>query len=308
MELRQLRYFASVAREGSINKAARAHGLAQPALTKQLQRLEEELGVTLFERQSRGMTLTAAGAQFLYDTTRALEDLDAARQRAVEAASGRLGNLAIGLTILHQLLPVVAEILRQFREQSPDVSVSVRQVISGPQVDLIRSGELDAGFLYFRPMDDPALDGMLISTQQLALAVPNEPQWTDKPPRRLADLNGRDFLWIPRSVTAYYHDRLIAHFHGAGFMPKVVMEGTDNNSLLTLVTAGMGCAILPEQAAAHASASVRFSKLDDLDLQLPLELVWRRDNRSPIAQRLIALTRQCVAQARGMPQLLPRNP
>ncbi|CAG9166532.1 LysR family transcriptional regulator [Cupriavidus pampae] len=297
MELRQLRYFASVAREGSINKAARSHGLAQPALTKQLQRLEEELGVTLFERQPRGMTLTAAGTQFLQDVTRALDDLEAARQRAVDAAVGRLGHLAIGLTILHQLLPAVAEILRRFRQQSPDVSVSVRQVISGPQIDLIRAGELDAGFLYFRPADDPAFDGLLISTQQLALAVPDEPQWTDNPPRRLADLNGRDFLWIPRQVTAYYHDRLIAHFHGAGFMPKVVMEGTDNNSLLTLVTAGMGCAILPEQAAAQDIPSVKFLKLDDLDLRLPLELVWRRDNRSPITQRLIELTRQCVAEA-----------
>jgi DNA-binding transcriptional LysR family regulator len=287
MELRQLRYFVAVAEHGAISHAARSLFIAQPALTKQMHQLEEELGVRLFERLSRGVALTAAGHQFLKDVSKIHDDLLQAKQNAQRADQGRIGNIALGLTILHRLLPDVAKVLRQFRERSPDVSLTLRHLLSGPQVDKIRDGELDAGFLYFRPMDDRTLSGLLFSRQRLMLVMPNERRWTDSPPRRLSDLNGRDFIWFPRQATPAYHDQLISEFRRAGFLPHVVMEGTDNNALLTLVTAGMGCTILPELARAHASEDVVFLALEDLSLEMPLELVWRSDNTSPVLERLI---------------------
>jgi DNA-binding transcriptional LysR family regulator len=287
MELRQLKYFVAVAEHQSISTAARTLYIAQPALTKQIHHLEEELGVTLLKRLPRGVTLTAAGQQFLNDAIKIQNDVLMARQNARQASNGQIGTLSLGLTITYQLLPEVATALRQFRENAPEVSVSLAQILSGPQVDRIRTGELDAGFLFFRPVDDPTLTGMLIAKQRLVLAMPTEPRWTDHPPRKLADLNGRDFIWFPRSATPLYHDHLIACFRQAGFLPHVVMEGTDNNSLLTLVTAGMGCAILPERVKTHATPDVTFIDLEDLDLDMPLELVWRVDNESPVLHRFL---------------------
>lgn len=294
MELRQLRYFSAVAEHGSISHAARSLFVAQPALTKQIHQLEEELGVSLFDRLPRGVALTAAGQQFLKDVTRIHTELIHAQRNAQQAAQGRIGNMALGLTILHRLLPEVAKVLRHFRENAPEVSVTVKQVLSGPAVDKIREGELDAGFLYFRPPDDRTLDGLLFSKHHLMLVMPNEPAWTHHPPRRLADLNGRDFLWFPRSASPLYHDQMIAVFRRSGFLPHVVMEASDNNSLLTLVIAGMGCTIMPELARAHATNDVVFLPLEDLTLEMPLELVWRADNVSPVLQRLIASARETV--------------
>lgn len=294
MELRQLRYFVSVAEHGSISHAARSLFIAQPALTKQIHQLEEELGVVLFDRLHRGIALTAAGKQFFKDISHFQDDLIRAKQNALHASQGRIGNIALGLTILHRLLPEVSKVLRKFREGSPEVSLTLRQMLSGPQVDKIRDGELDAGFLYFRPMDDRTLDGLLFSRQRLMLVIPNEPKWTKDAPRRLADLNDRDFIWFPRQATPAYHDQLISEFRRAGFLPRVVMEGTDNNSLLTLVTAGMGCTILPELASAHASDEVVFLTLEDLSLELPLELVWRSDNTSPVLARLIGYAKDIM--------------
>ena len=295
MELRQLRYFVAVAEHGSISDAARGLFIAQPALTKQMHQLEEELGVRLFERLSRGVALTAAGHQFLKDVSTIHDDLLQAKQNAQRADQGHIGNIALGLTILHRLLPEVAKVLRQFRERSPGVALTLRHLLSGPQVDKIREGELDAGFLYFRPMDDRTLNGLLFSRQRLMLVMPNEKRWTQTPPRRLSDLNGRDFIWFPRQATPAYHDQLISEFRRAGFLPHVVMEGTDNNALLTLVTAGMGCTILPELARAHASEDVVFVALEDLSLEMPLELVWRADNTSPVLKRLIRCAADIMA-------------
>lgn len=297
MELRQIRYFQAIVEHGSISEAARGLYVAQPAVTKQLRQLEEELGVTLFARLPRGMALTAAGRQFQKDVAEIHNQLVDAKRNAVDAEQGRIGSIALGVTILPRLLPQIAKAFRHFRDNAPDVSLTLRQMLSGPQVDEIRDGKLDAGFLYFRPLDDPALDGLLFSRQRLMLVVPNEPRWTNDPPRCLAEVNNRDFIWFPRQATPLYHDQLIGVFRRAGFLPKVVMEGTDNNALLTLVTAGMGCTVLPEIARTAASSDVVFLELNDLDLEMPLELVWRTDNASPVLKRFILSAKATLSAA-----------
>jgi DNA-binding transcriptional LysR family regulator len=292
MELRQLKYFIAAAELGSISEASRSLYIAQPALTKQIHLLEDELGVPLLARLPRGISLTAAGKQFLGDAKRIVEDINLAKQQALRASTGKIGNLSVGIAILHYLPPDVAATLKAFRDALPDVSVSLRQVLSGPQVDLIRNGELDAGFLFFRPTNDESLQGLLFAKQHLVLAMPKEPSWTDNPPKRLSDLNGRDFVWFPRNATPLYHDQIIACFRKHGFVPNVVVEGIDNHALLTLVAAGMGCAVLPDLARGLVSPQIEFVELEDLDLDMPLELVWRTDNDSPVLQQLISIARK----------------
>lgn len=297
MELRHLRYFVAITEHGSISQAARAVHIAQPALTKQMRDLEEELGVVLLERRSRGIDLTPAGRQFLADAVRILDEAAAAKERAVRVNNGQMGSLSVAITVLHALLPIFSQILRAFRLSQPGVSISLRQMLSGPQIEGIRSGKLDAGLLFFRPTNDESLEGTTIYQEPLALAVPRDSALANNPPKRLRELGGKEFIWFPRSVSPDYHDQLIYSFRKAGFTPRVTQEGTDNGSILGLVAAGLGCTILPATARLNAPDSVVFLQVEDLDIQLPLELVWRSDNNSPALQRFVEAAQACAADA-----------
>src|SRR5438105_3908035 len=212
MELRHLKYFVAVTEHGSITQAANRVHIAQPALTKQIRDLEDELGFELFERHARGVALTAGGRQFLADAVRILDDATKAKVRGLRASNGQIGEPSVGVTALHGFHPVFAEIMRAFKEEIPEVSLFLQGVLSGPQVESIRSGKLDAGFLFFRPTNDEALSGELILMEPLVLAVPRQSRWEAKPPRRLRELNNEDFIWFPRSASPTYHDQLIHCF------------------------------------------------------------------------------------------------
>lgn len=307
MELRHLRYFVAVAQHGGISQAARALHIAQPALTKQIRDLEEELGIALVERQARGIDLTLGGRQFLVDAIRILDEAAAAKERALRVSNGQIGSLSIAMTVQHALLPIFSQIMRAFRANQPGVSISLRHMLSGPQIEGIRSGELDAGFLFFRPADDESLASTTVHQEPLVLAVPRNSRLASEPPKSLRELNGVDFVWFPRSVSPDYHDRLIHCFRKAGFTPRVTQEGMDNNLVLSLVAAGLGCTILPGAARLNAPDSVLFLQVADLDIQLPLELVWRSANSSPALQRFVEVARSCAAGAAGAKRYWPHD-
>src|ERR1700741_2288184 len=171
MELRHLKYFMAVVEHGGISRAANALHVAQPALTKQIHDLEEELGVTLFDRRPRGAELTAVGLQFSTDVRKILDDIAVMKERVRRASIGQIGSLSVGINVLHSWSSLISQILRAFRLQNPEVSIMLNQLLSGPQVEMIRSGELDAGFLFYRPPDDESLAGLLIDTETMLLAV-----------------------------------------------------------------------------------------------------------------------------------------
>ncbi|MBS0466783.1 MAG: LysR family transcriptional regulator [Proteobacteria bacterium] len=288
MELRQLRHFAAVARQGSISAAAQAVHIAQPALTRQMQALEDELGTLLFERSKRGVTLTDAGRQLLIDADKVLEETAAAAQRAQRAGRGEIGHLSIALPVRQGLLPTIAEVLKKYRQQIPGVGITLHHLLSEVQLSQLLDGRLDAGFMLFRPLDDPLLQGLPVSSDRMLLAYPTEWRWPKgKKPKVLKDLQNLDFIWLPRSAAPTWHDRLIHCFFDAGFIPRTIVHGVDTGSMLTLVAAGMGCTVVPEGARRGAPDTVAFMTLSDLTLRQDWELVWRRDRCSSVLQRFI---------------------
>ncbi|WP_206995767.1 LysR family transcriptional regulator [Trinickia mobilis] len=287
MDLRQLRYFVAVAERGSISVAAQAVHIAQPALTRQMQALEEELGTSLFERTTRGVSLTDAGKQLLADANRLLDDTAAAKERAQRAGRGEIGQLSIALPVMQSLAPMIADILRNYRREVPGVSLTLRHLLSETQLGWLSSGQLDAGFLLFRPADDPAFEGIPIYSEKLLLAYPADWSWEDGKPKSLRDLNAVEFIWLPRNAAPAWHDKLIHCFFNAGFVPRTSVLGVDAPSMLTLVAAGMGCTVLPESAKHIAPSSVAFMEIPDLNIIQHWELVWRADNRSTALRRFI---------------------
>ncbi|KJZ15037.1 MULTISPECIES: LysR family transcriptional regulator [Halomonas] len=287
MDFKQLRYFLTVVEEGAISSAARKIPLAQPALTRQLRLLEESVGATLLERSRQGVSLTAAGVAFHGEARRLLREFETAKLDARRIADGQLGQLRLGVTVMHLWVPQIVKLLNGYRQRYPDVSLKVQSLLSAPQVEALRHHQLDAGMLFFPPDDDDQLDSHCLYEDRLVLVASEGSRLAQHPPSRLADLAGEDFIWFERSATPVYHDKLIHAFQRRGFTPHVVQEGTDNATMLCLVAAGMGCTILPEMTMAGAPEGVVSFPLEDLDIVLPLMLVWRRDASLPAVRRLI---------------------
>ncbi|MGY6028555.1 LysR family transcriptional regulator [Phytobacter sp. AG2a] len=290
MELRQLRYFTVVAKLGSISQAAQELYIAQPALTRQIQKLEEDLGVLLLERTGRGVKLTDAGAQFLVDADKLLDDANIARERATRASRGECGNISLALPVIQNAAPSITELLKKFKKEAPHVGITLHHLISEVQLARIAEGQLDAGFLLFRPQNDPLFEGIPVYKEKMLLAYPADWEWpNNKKPEYLKELQGLDFIWIPRTAAPAWHDRLIHCFFEAGFTPRSVMQGVDAVSMLTLVSAGMGCTIVAEGTRNLAPPNVIFSTLKDLNLEQEWELVWRKNRCSEVLKKLIKL-------------------
>ncbi|MNJ46119.1 HTH-type transcriptional regulator TfdS [compost metagenome] len=294
MDLRQLRYFVSVAEHGSISLAAQTIHIAQPALSRQIQALEEELGTALFERTTRGVLVTDAGKQLLTDARRLLDDTSAAMERAQRAGRGEIGHLSIALPSIPIVAPIIAEVLRVYRREVPGVSVTLRHLVSNNQLSMLLNGQLDAGFSLFRPLDDPGFDGIPVYSEKMLLAFPAGWEWNTGKPKFLRDLNNEEFIWLPRNAAPSWHDEMIHCFFNAGFIPKASVNGVDVASMLTLVAAGMGCTVLPESTKPYAPESVLFMEISDLNIKQNWELVWRSDNRSSQLSRFIEMVRSYI--------------
>src|SRR5271156_2203858 len=158
MELRHLRYFVAVGEEQHYGRAARRLRVAQPALSRQIQDLEDEIGFTLFDRLPRGVKINAAGKSFLEDARRILQQVSEATTRAARVARGQCGTLRVGFAESASWHGVVPDSFRQFRERQPDAELQLNPLSSLEQVEAVRSGRLDAGFVFDFPKTDRELD------------------------------------------------------------------------------------------------------------------------------------------------------
>jgi len=209
MELRHLRYFVAIGEEQHYGRASRRLRVAQPALSRQIQDLEKELGFNLFERLPRGVKLTAAGKLFLEDASRVLQELGEAAVRAGRVASGRSGTLRVGFTENASWRGVVPDSFRRFREQQPDAELQLQPDASLAQLEAIRSGRLDAGFVNFMPKSDPELDQLLVARQHVELAAPKRHPLTRLKKLRLRDLTDAPFVWFPRRANPAFYDQMM---------------------------------------------------------------------------------------------------
>ena len=172
MELRHLRYFLAVADCGSVAEAARRLHIVQPALSRQIRDLEEELGSDLFHRNAKGVQLTTAGAQFAIDAKRVLDDVDAACERFVRIARGQSGALRIGLAPNYSWHPATLKPVHDFKLSHPDVTIMLEPALAAKQLVKIADGSLDGGFLAWRDPRDPTFAACHLFDCRLKLAMP----------------------------------------------------------------------------------------------------------------------------------------
>ena len=288
MELRHLRYFAGVAEEQHFGRAAERLHVAQPALSRQIRDLEHEMGFLLFDRLPRGVRLNAAGKLFLSDARRILHDVEEAKRRAERIARGQAGTLRIGIATAVSWHGLVVDSFREFRRRQPDAALELHHLLSVHQVEAVLSGRLDAGFVASMTPWDKELAHREFAQDRMVLAVPRGHVLTKRKTVRLRDLRNMPFVWFPRWVNPVFYDRMIrACARGGLNTPRIVQEATDRDTNLGLVLCGIGLSWQPETVRWHCPRGIALVPVVDMNVRLPFHLIWKKDNSSPLLQKLV---------------------
>jgi len=255
MELRQIRSFLSIAETLHFGHTAELIHLSQPALSLQIRALEEEVGVRLLERNRRKTALTAAGFAFRDDAAASLSQLDQAIRRARLAANGKLGLLRIGFisTVGSEIVP---NIIRQFRDLNPEVEFSLRAITTADQVQMLETGSLDIGFFRLPIGGHSALDVVTVHRERFVLVVPASHKLAKRKRVRLTELSGQNFVMYERTYAPGFHDLIFGMLRDARIVPNISQTAAEISTLISLVAAHMGIAILPASAVEHSVASV----------------------------------------------------
>ncbi|QDE40023.1 LysR family transcriptional regulator [Luteibacter pinisoli] len=298
-DLRQLRYFVEVAETLSFTQAAQRLHISQPPLSQQIQALEADLGVRLLDRNRRRVALTEPGRIFLIEAKAILARAESARTVVAEAAAGFTGQLRLAYAVsvsFHRALP---ETLLRFSHAAPGVSLHLVEMPTGAQYDAILSGQIDVGLLRAPPegiANARQLNVEVIDEEPLVVALPSGHRLATRDSVTMAELARERFVAPPRSSAATLIDRLNLLAGKAKFRLNIRQEAQQIPSLLPLVAAGMGVALVPASLRAVSLDKVAFVNIDDPEACLLLAVASRVDNTSPVLDSFLRTVREARAK------------
>jgi DNA-binding transcriptional LysR family regulator len=294
IELRHLRYFITVAEELNFSRAAERLHIAQPPLSQQIQALEAELGVQLFERKTRPLQLTAAGKVFLEEARLVFTQLERAITSAQKASRGEIGRLVVGVNswVANSVLP---EILQAFRAKFPDVRLVLHELLASQQSQQLKERQIDVGFekLPNPNSNDADLNFLPILQEFLVVALPETHPLASETEIPLHALRDEPFI-LPQLDLVPSYVEIISLCQQVGFSPKVVQEATWMVTILSLVAGGVGVTLLPANAQKLQRQGVVFRPILGQNLTRQIAVVWRRDDSSAIVREFLEVTKRVV--------------
>ncbi|MBA1203313.1 LysR family transcriptional regulator [Pseudomonas capeferrum] len=298
IETRLLHQFIAVAEELHFNRAAERLHMAQPPLSQAIRRLEQEIGAPLFERTNRSVSLTPAGAAFLESAKKVLGLLDESVEKTRRVAQGVEGHLT--LTFIN-IAPYGALLcaLSRFRSAFPAVSFTMQEATTREQVEALEHGRADLGFMRPPGRTAPGLRFESILREPIMVALPTTHRLAHRKTISLAALQDDAFVSSPRHLGQGFHDQLVQLCEAAGFMPRIAQQARQLQTLVALVAAGFGVALLPASLAQERRENVVFRpiqvKAPDTLRHVDLLMVWKEHTSSTIRDRLIDEVRGAMA-------------
>ncbi|QIF02085.1 LysR family transcriptional regulator [Roseimicrobium sp. ORNL1] len=293
MDIHELRSFVVLAEQLHFGRAARVLHLSQPALTKQIRKMEEELGTELFDRGRHGTRLTAFGETWLGQARRVIASFEQLLESGRKMAVGRAGRLRIGFGFT--TLDLVPRAVVRLREAVPSVEILLRDMSSAEQAEALREGEIDIAFMRM-----PLPSGIGFQTQampvvkdRLALVTPRLPH---EPGRklRLADCSKSPFVVIAKSRSPGFFNHMLSLCAAQGFHPRIVQEVLETATAVAMVRAGMGYSILPESIGSHSGAGVQIHRIHDLKSIWTVSAVWHKGDSNPMIAVFLKMLKKVI--------------
>ena len=294
MEIRQLKYFIALAEELHFRRAAARLSMSQPPLSSAIKQIEEELGTQLFERNTKMVSLTSAGAAFYPEALKVLAQLEQACAMTRDVGAGKRGQLRIGF-VGGMLLRGIPEAVSRYEYETTDVSVSLREMSSAEQIYAITHGQLAAGFLHAGvvPAD---METLVVRKEFFVACLPANHARAGQRELNLKHLAQEDMILFARDASPSYYDSVIALCAAAGFSPHIRHEVTHWLTALVLIARGGGVSIVPDAFIHAGLQDVRYVALKGSTSQSIAYFVWKRDSTDPVLLEFVShMRRWCGA-------------
>jgi DNA-binding transcriptional LysR family regulator len=296
MDLRRLKSFVVLAEELNFNRAAARLHISQPPLTRQIQLLEAELGAPLFERQPKGLVLTAAGLTLLDDARRGLWRRPPCPECAAQAGRGEIGRLDVGIfgsAIFHH----IPRLLLQFRSRYPQVQISLHEQIKAEQIQALRERRLTIGFnRHVRPAPDLVVEP--VYQEPLLVALHGDHPMAQQAAISIRELSAQPLILYPNNTREGFADHVLSLFYHEGLQAQVELEVKDVVTAVALVSSGFGLCVTPEAASSLQLPGVVYRPLKaEPAPTVELVCLYRRDDVSPVLTAFLETVRQFQPQS-----------
>jgi DNA-binding transcriptional LysR family regulator len=286
MEMRELRSFVLLGQQLHFGRTAQLLHLSQPALTKQIRRVEEDLGCSLFQRGKHGTKLTSAGAQFLEEAKPVVSGFDRLVEAGRRLSRGDSGRLRIGFGF--HTFELVPRLIARLRQLAPGVEISLRDMSTAEQTDGLRSRRIDTGFV--RAPVSKEFETMPVINDRLMLVSSTDSRLPEK--ATLRDCAEEPFILISNERAPTFRRHAIALCAKFGFYPRFIQDTNEVTTSLALVRANLGVTLIPQSFGTSHIAGVRSHELNDPAASWAVSAAWRRDDTNPVLKRFIELLKQ----------------
>ncbi|HQS09805.1 MAG: LysR family transcriptional regulator [Rhizobiales bacterium 24-66-13] len=294
MDLRQLRYFVAVARERNFTRAAETLNIAQPPLSRQIQALEDELGVALLIRNSRPVRLTEAGRLFYEQSIQVLGRVEQMRAATRRVGLNQNSVLSIGF-VASTLYGGLPSLLRKLRHRAPEIEIQVLEMASVQQIPALKEGRIDIGFGRLHH-PDAGVVGIVLREERLVVAIPRgTPLAQSSDPLPVKALTGQELIVYPKEPRPGYADHVLNLLHGHDVRPSEVHEVREIQTALGLVAAESGLCVVPSSSRQMRS-DVHYRLLDGERATTPVILYHRVGDSSPYIDLIKELIRDMYAE------------